>query len=102
MCGSAEPFRRISGGVQDQRRSDESQQHFTRSSLIDFQAVPAAGVEDADAVVFGELAQASTSSAPQWNPAPKAVKQIRSPGLGPCPCHHSDAAINIEAEEVFP
>ena len=44
----------------------------------------------------------STNSAPQWNPAPNAAKQIRSPVLGPGDFHHSDAAINIEADDVFP
>jgi len=46
--------------------------------------------------------QASTNIAPQLNPAPNTAKQIRSPGSGPGSCHHSAAAISIDADDVLP
>src|SRR5579872_1830592 len=44
---------------------------------------------------------ASASSAPQWKPAPNTPKQMAL-AAGSRPRHHSDAAISMEAEDVFP
>src|SRR5580704_4837601 len=102
MPGHGGGFREIPGRVQNHSGIDELEQHFARSPVVDFEVVSAGGVEDADAVLLIGQRLISTNIAPQWNPAPKAAKQIRSPGHGPCACHHSDAAINMDADEVLP
>lgn len=42
----------------------------------------------------------TANNAPQWNPAPNAAKHTLPSG-GPSP-QHSAAAINIDADDVFP